>query len=113
MLATFIDCVSAPCRVRAVVLPDGSPICTVPAPNYSVLTCCSCARSWGAHQADGVVAMEVHPVEGHQGEQMADMERGCCGVHAHICADALLREEPVESLPFAVVCWYRPHAIVL
>jgi hypothetical protein len=97
MLSMFIDCVSARCRVRAVVLPEGSPIWTVPAPSCSTLTCCCCTRPWAAHQAHGVVAMEVHPVERHEGEQVADMERRGGRVHANICADALLCEEPVEG----------------
>jgi hypothetical protein len=103
MLSTFIDCVSAPCRERAVVLPDGSPICTVPAPSYSILTSCRRNQPRIAHQADGVVAVEVHPVERHEREKVADMERGGGRVHADVYAYALLGEEPVERLPAAMV----------
>jgi hypothetical protein len=74
MLSTFIICVLEPCRVRAVVLPDGSPICTVPPPSCSVLTCRCCSVSWGAHQANGVVAVDVHPVQRHERKKMSNMK---------------------------------------
>ena len=64
-----------------------------------------------AHQADGEVAVEVHPVHGHERQQMADMEGGRCGVDADIDANALFSEEPVErvaaaadSQSWALVC---------
>jgi hypothetical protein len=49
-----------------------------------------------AHQADGVVAVEVHPVEGHERQEMSHMQRGCSGVDADIDSYALLGEQPVE-----------------
>jgi hypothetical protein len=63
-----------------------------------------------AHQADGVVAVEVHPVERHEREKMADMQGRSRGVYANVCADALLGQEPVESLPSAVP-WLEPSHI--
>ena len=95
--------VLAPWRERAVVRPEGSPICTVPPPSCRTLTPCR-AREVGAqmaHQADGEVAVEVHPVHGHERQQMADMEGGRCRVDADIDANALFGEEPVECVAAA------------
>ena len=30
-------------------------------------------ESWAAHQADGVVAMKVHPVKRHEGKKVSDV----------------------------------------
>lgn len=74
MLSMFIVCTSAPCLERAVVLPEGSPICTVPPPSCTVLTsCCACVSAKVAHQADGVVAVQVHPIHSHERQQMASV----------------------------------------
>lgn len=54
-----------------------------------------------AHQADGEVAVEVHPVHGHERQQMADMEGGRRRVDADIDANALFGEEPVECVAAA------------
>jgi hypothetical protein len=75
----------------------------VPPPNYLLLTCCCSTRPWVAHQADGVVAMHVHPVQRHEREEVADMEGGSGRVNAHVGADGLVGEQPVERLPSAVV----------
>jgi hypothetical protein len=60
-----------------------------------------------AHQADGVVAVEVHPVQRHEGEKVTDVQGGRCWIDADVCADALFREEPVERLAAAVDVQYR------
>jgi hypothetical protein len=95
----FIDCTSVPRRDRAVVRPEGSPICTVPPPSwsfwYQYVVVKALARE--AHQADGVVAVEVHPVEGHEWQEVSHMQRGCRGVDADIDSYALVGEQPVES----------------
>lgn len=54
-----------------------------------------------AHQADGEVAVEVHPVHGHERQQMADMEGGRRRVDADIDANAFFGEEPVECVAAA------------
>jgi hypothetical protein len=53
-------------RARADVLPEGSPMCTVPPPSYSSLNA-SIARAGVrvAHQGHGAEAEEVHPVQRH------------------------------------------------
>jgi hypothetical protein len=45
-----------------------------------------------AHQADGVVAVEVHPVERHEWEKMTDMQGRSRRVYSDVCADALLSQ---------------------
>jgi hypothetical protein len=50
-----------------------------------------------AHQADGVVAVEVHPIEGHEWQEVSHMQRGRRGVDADIDSYALLGEQPVEG----------------
>src|SRR5689334_18062345 len=72
MLSMFMVCTSAPCRDRAVVLPEGSPIWTVPPPSCPALTFCRVSRGAIAYQADSEVAVEVHPVHGHKRQQMTD-----------------------------------------
>jgi hypothetical protein len=49
-----------------------------------------------AHQADGAVAVEVHPVEGHEWQEVSHMQRRRRGVDADIDSYALLGEQPVE-----------------
>jgi hypothetical protein len=102
MLSMFIVCTSAPCRDRAVVLPEGSPICTVPPPSCPLLTSRCLYLSAVAHQADGEVAVEVHPVHRHERQQMADVKGGRGRVDTDVDAYALLGEEPVERLAAAV-----------
>lgn len=48
--------------------------------------------------------MNIHPIKGHKGEEMADMERRGSGVHADVYANALLREQPVKRLSSAGRC---------
>ena len=64
-----------------------------------------------AHQADGEGAVEVHPVHGHERQQMADMEGGRCRVDADIDANALFSEEPVERVAAAAdsQSWVQCH----
>jgi hypothetical protein len=63
-----------------------------------------------AHQADGEVAVEVHPVHGQERQQMADMEGGRCRVDADIDANALFGEEPVECV--AAAAGHQQQSIV-
>jgi hypothetical protein len=110
MARVFIFCVDAFPRDRAVVLPDGSPITTVPPPSYSTLTCCCRTRPWLAHQADGVVAVNVHPVEHHEREKMADVEGGGGRVYTNIGTYGLFCEQPVERFSSTEASQHRPRS---
>jgi hypothetical protein len=104
MAPVFMRCKDDFPRDRAVILPDGSPITTVPPPSYSTLTCCCRTRPWLAHQADGVVAVDEHPIEHHEREKMTDVEGRRGRVYTNIGAYGLFCEQPVERFSSTEAC---------
>lgn len=68
---------------------------------------------WATYQGYCRVAIQIHPVEHHQGEEVADMQRRSRGVDSDINTDALPDEDVVESFSAAGGRQQRPTRLVL
>lgn len=49
-----------------------------------------------------MVAVDIHPEDGHEGEEMPDVEGGGSGVDANISADALVGHKFIDSVSVAM-----------
>jgi hypothetical protein len=71
-------------------------------------TRCRSGSLRASHQRDSVIAVEVHPVQSHQREEMSDVERGRRGIYADVCANSFTRQEPVERFARPRSCECHP-----